>query len=284
MDIKKQNQIQLIREMAKTHQVEILAHIYQRAEIRAAADFVGGSEQIIKEAINSQSLHVLVCGAVFITDEIRTRRPNLNLIIPRGDLSCPLASAVTLNEALKAKKNHPDALLVVDLKATPDIKALADLTISAQTAHEKLAQTKGQKLIMLPGPYWADWAGVGHQVINRWPKAVCQVHQLALPCELKAAKKLHPKAQVAVNVLCQPELYKMAHFVGDAAAITNFCRQSPENEFVIVSEVGLAEYLTELLPHKVFHETEAELFCPNMKLTNLKSIIRSLESLSSFNA
>ncbi len=35
--------------------------------------------------------------------------------------------------------------------------------------------------------------------------------------------------------------------------------------------------LKKILPEKIFHETEAEIFCPNMKLTNLKAIILSLE-------
>lgn len=277
MNEKKRAQFQLIRELAEAGEVEILAHFYQRAEVKAAADFVGGAHEVIARALNSRAGAVMVCGASFMTMELMRRGLKIPLLTPRHDLSCPLAEAVSRDEVLAAKSEFPKAMVVVDLKVPPEIRALADLEISPATAREDLAATAGRDLIVLPGAHLADWAGFGRQVVKRWPRAVCQVHELALSEDLDRARAEHPEAVAAVNLLCRPEVRAGADFVGDSAGLRQFCAESPHPEFLIVSEAGLAEYLAETLPDKRFYETEAEIFCPNMKLTTLKSMVERLE-------
>lgn len=274
---KKRAQLSLVRELARASGVEILAHFFQRAEVKAAADFVGGAPEVIERALTSPARAVMVCGASYMTAEIERRGPQAALLVPRADLSCPLAEAVTREEVLEAKRLHPEALVVADLKVPPELRAMADLEISPATVHEKLAATNGQALIILPGAHLADWAGFGRQVVHRRPRAVCQVHELATAEDLAEARQAHPEAVIAVHLLARPEVRAQADFVGDSGAIRRFCAESPAPEFILVSEAGLAEYLAETLPGKAFYETAAEIFCPNMKLTTLKSMIARLE-------
>lgn len=273
---KKAAQLARVRELARGLDVEILAHFYQRAEVRLAAAFVGGSSEVADRAEASRARAVLICGASFMIEEIRRRGSKAELLSPRDDLSCPLAEAVSLEEVVEIKKLQPEAKIVAEMKARPEILALADAVISPATAREVLPRL-GDKIIPLPGPQLAQWAGFGHLISARWPRAVCQVHELALKEDLDRARAQFPHALVAVNLLCRPEVKAGADFVGDSAGIRDFCLSRPEPEFIIVSEAGLAEYLAELRPDKTFHETEAEIFCPNMKLTTLKSIITRLE-------
>ncbi len=278
MNEKKRAQLEAVRKRARAGGVEILAHFFQRAEVKAAADFVGGAGEVIGRAVTSQARAVMVCGASYMIGEIERQGPKAPLLVPRRDLSCPLAEAVRLDEVLEAKRLHPQALVVADLKVAPEIRALADLEISPATAGEKLARTAGRELIVLPGPQLADLAGFGGQVIRRWPRAVCQVHELALAEDLAAARIEHPRAAVAAHLLCRPDVRAQADFVGDSAGLRDFCVASGAAEFIVVSEAGLTEYLANLLPDKTFYETEAEIFCPNMKLTTLKSMLTCLET------
>lgn len=277
MTAKKAAQFEKVRELARTHGVEVLAHFYQRAEVKAAADFVGGSMEVVERAARSQAEAVMMCGASFMAEEIRRRGLGRRLLCPREDLSCPLAEAVGLEELLAVRKLYPEVLLVTDMKARPEIQALADIEISPATAKETLRSLGVQEIIALPGPQLVDWAGFGHMISVRWPKAVCQVHELALKEDLARAKSDHPDAKTAVNLLCRPEVRAGSDFVGDSAAIRDYCLKSKDREFIIVSESGLAEYLAATMPEKVFFETEAEIFCPNMKLTTLKSMADRLE-------
>ncbi len=281
---KKRAQLQRVRELARAAGVEILAHFFQRAEVKAAADFVGGAPEVIERALASQARAVMVCGASYMATEIERRGPKTALLTPRADLSCPLAEAVTREDVLEAKRLHPEALVAADLKVPPELRELADLEISPATVHAKLAAANGQELIVLPGAHLADWAGFGSQVVHRWPRAICQVHELATAEDLAEARQEHPGAVIAVHLLARAEVRAMADFIGDSAALRRFCAASPAAEFILVSEAGLAEYLTETLPGKTFHETAAEIFCPNMKLTTLKSMITRLEEYAAAQA
>ena len=273
---KKQAQIAQIKELLAISQVEIVAHFYQRAEVKAVASFVGGGYEVVRRVCESQTPGVMLCGASFMADEVKRLAPNRLLLIPRGDLSCPLADMVGAEEVRAAKRKYPDALVVADMKVPLELRSLADITVSPSTIHKDLAGNK-RELIMLPGPQLADWAGFGGMVVNRWERATCQVHELALREDIIGAKALYPQAKVLVNLLCRPDVQALADFVGDSSALRNYCLQSSDPTFIVVSEAGLAEYLAEIMPHQQFHETEAEIFCPNMKLTTLKTIIVCLE-------
>ena len=280
MNEKKRAQLDRVRELAARQGVEILAHFYQRAEVKAAADFVGGLYEVVDRALAAGAgRRVLLCGASFMAEAVRTRRPRAEVLTPRDDLSCPLAEAVSLSEVLDSRRRFPEAKLVADLKARAEIRALAEVEISPETAAGRLAALRGAPLIAVPGPQLVDWAGFGKQLVQRWPQAVCQVHEQVMPADLAAARAAHPGAVAAVNLLSRPEVRAAADFVGDSAGLRRFCAAHQAAEFIIVSEAGLAEFLAVSLPDKRFHETEVELFCPNMKLTNLKSILARLEAL-----
>ena len=281
MNEKKKAQFEQVRCLAAEHKVEILAHFFQREEVKAAADFVGGAEEVVTRAVQSQAPAVMVCGASFMIADIERRGVKGALLVPRCDLSCPLAEAVTPEEVLAAKRLYPEALIVADIKVNPEILAAADLVITPATAAEQLAATEGRQLIALPGPQVVDWAGYGGQVVNRWAKAVCRVQELALPEELAAARKEHPAAIVVAHYLTRPEIQANADFTGDSAAIRRYCAESNCQEFIVVTETGLAEYLSSAMPDKTFYETEAEIFCPNMKLTTLKTMAARLEQYAS---
>ncbi len=274
---KKVAQLRQARELANHLGVEILAHFFQREEIKVVADFVGGAYEVTDRAVNSRAPAILVCGAIFMHEAIRARRPTAKLLIPRSDISCPLATTVSLEDVQAAKHLYPEALIVADLKVPPAILALAEVKISPKTVRAKLSTHPGAVFIALPGPQLLDWAGFGERVVARQPHTVCQVHELAQADDLARARAKHPDALAAAHFLCRPELLTLADFVSDSAGINRFCAESQAGKFIIVSEAGLTEYLTATWPKKHFYETEVELFCPNMKLTNLKSVIARLE-------
>ena len=278
MNDKKKAQFDQVRRLAAELGVEIVAHFYQRAEVKAAADFVGGASEVVERAAGSRARAVMLCGASFMGLEAQRLGLKAELLLPRDDLSCPLAEKISLEELQEARKQHPEALVLADMKVPEILRAKADLIISPSTVKERLAELRDRDFIVLPGAQLLDWAGLGQQVVQRWPQAVCQVHELALPEELAAVKDEHPEAKVAVNFLCRPELWPMADFIGDSAGIRDFCARESGPEFIIISEAGLAEYLAEILPEKVFFESEAEIFCPNMKLTTLKTMLARLEA------
>jgi quinolinate synthase len=70
----------------------------------------------------------------------------------------------------------------------------------------------------------------------------------------------------------------MADLVGDSQTIFEGCLNAPRGDWLVISESGLVECLRAKIPESRFHECEVEIFCPNMKLTNIKDMLHTLEA------
>jgi quinolinate synthase len=70
----------------------------------------------------------------------------------------------------------------------------------------------------------------------------------------------------------------MADFTGDSQSIFDWCASMPGGRFLVVAESGLAESLSESFPESLFFEIETEMFCPSMKLVNIKDVLAALEA------
>ncbi|MDR1079533.1 MAG: quinolinate synthase NadA [Deltaproteobacteria bacterium] len=108
---------------------------------------------------------------------------------------------------------------------------------------------------------------------------VCAIHAQVEAAEAGRARLAWPGAVLGANAMCSPEVRAACDFSGDADALARFVASSASGEFVLFCEAGLAETLARAFPARTFRETETEMFCPNMKLTNVKDVLRSLEGL-----
>ena len=76
----------------------------------------------------------------------------------------------------------------------------------------------------------------------------------------------------------------MADFIGSTSAIIHWCSSSDADEFIVMTESGVAHSLKKLSPHKRFHFIPNENCncseCPYMKrntLEKLRDCLRNLE-------
>ena len=60
--------------------------------------------------------------------------------------------------------------------------------------------------------------------------------------------------------------------------IFDYVKNSHDNEFVIVTEKGVADRLRRDYPDKIFHLISEKMLCESMKLTTLDEILYSLEN------
>ncbi|MDR1577691.1 MAG: quinolinate synthase NadA [Deltaproteobacteria bacterium] len=272
---KKQNQMIKVRRLASGMGVEILAHFYQRPEIKTVADFVGGSRDIFRWILKTKAQTILLCGVNFMTETIERLRPDLNILIPRLDASCPYSETVTANVVSQIRHRDPKAVIIADAKASGAVKDLSDglvpLDIPSGYWDNK---SQNNRLYILPGPNMFAQETMDSRLMS----AVCQVHWQVELADLLKAKREHPEAVVVVNVLCRDEVKDRADQVGDSQTIWNYCSENRGLEFIVVSEIGLGESLALSYPHKRFYDPGVEIFCPNMKLTNLRDTITVLES------
>ncbi|MDR1308461.1 MAG: quinolinate synthase NadA [Deltaproteobacteria bacterium] len=271
---KRQAQAQRLAVMAQAMDVEILAHFYQRAEVKALAGFVGGSAGLYRAALESKARALMICGVEFLAQAIGRLRPDLPILVPRRDAGCPFSQTVGPGEVDLLRREHPGCLLVADLKASGPVRDLCDLSLDVPGGWPVSAA--GETVLVLPALSAGNPAAMDHM---GWPGALCQVHFQITAGEVEETLRALPGARLAVNSLCRPEVRRMADFVGDSQSIHDYCRRAPRGEYLIVCESGLAESLRLSFPEGRFLETETEIFCPNMKLTNIKDMLACLEAL-----
>ncbi len=114
--------IQRMREQYPDYTV--VAYINTTAELKTVCDVCVTSSsavQIVKAIENKNILFVPDCNlGAYVAAQI----PEKNIKLLKG--GCPVHAAVTKEEALTAKKLHPNALLLVHPECIPEVSALAD--------------------------------------------------------------------------------------------------------------------------------------------------------------
>jgi quinolinate synthase len=93
-----------------------------------------------------------------------------------------------------------------------------------------------------------------------------------------AQKGLHPDAMVIAHPECRPAVLDMADAVRSTEGMINFAKESDITEFIIATEKEMVYRLHKLIPDKVFYPLPG-VTCPNMKKTNLRSVVNALEKM-----
>jgi quinolinate synthase len=257
----------------------IFAHHYQRAEIKGLADAVGGSRDLWRAVLNMERAAVVVCGVDFMAETARRLRPDINVLVPREDALCPYAQRVGARELLAARGARPARLIAAETKASAAVKEMADLLLDPEEEAPLRVARGAAPLLALPSYRLYRDGAVADAAPPGAPR--CQIHaQISLE-ETREAQRRYPGALLAVNSLCLPSVRESADFSGDSAALWEYCAARAEREIILVAESGLRESLLEKFPGSALREVETEMFCPNMKLTNIKDVLRVLEACPS---
>jgi quinolinate synthase len=294
---RKQAQVKRILELKESLSAQIYAHYYQRAEVKMLSDFVGGTRAILSKLRTTDAKVVVICAVTFVSVGAIRLRPDIKVLVPRKDALCPFSESVGIKELKALRSFFPEAKIIGGLKADVGILDKCDKILESEDGFLKETNRhkaiNGKKSILLPGlegleDFMLSGAGefmsskrAKESIINSiFPKGFpqCQIHAQIEEEEILRVKERYPKATVIVNVLSNIKVKEQADFVGDTDGIFGFIGKSEAEEFIVVAESGLIESLGISFPKKKFYELETEMFCPNMKLTNIKDILYALEA------
>ena len=97
------------------------------------------------------------------------------------------------------------------------------------------------------------------------------------PEDVIKLKKEYPDAEILVHPECDTPMKEMADFIGSTTAIVKRAKESRAKTFIVCTEDGVSQRLSQDCPEKTFFTpTRASAVCPNMKLTRLENIYKSL--------
>lgn len=266
-----------ILRLKKKNDVCILAHSYQASEITEIADFVGDSYALSVKAQDVPQKNVMMCGVRFMAETVKILSPEKNVYLANPIAGCPMAEQMDRELISAVKKQFPDYAVVAYINTTADLKTVCDVCVTSSSAVRIVKEMEADKILFIPDCNLGQY--VAEQVPEKEIKLLqggCPIHARVQKRDVEKARALHPNAKLLVHPECQPEVVREADYVGSTSGIMNEAKQSDEKEFIIGTEISIAEHLQYACPEKKFYPLTKELICPNMKATTLVDVLNVL--------
>ena len=89
-------------------------------------------------------------------------------------------------------------------------------------------------------------------------------------------RQKYPEAVVVAHPECDPEVWRLADFVGSTSQIYKFVSNHSKQQFIILSEQGLVARMQRDMNHKTIVTTFPLPLCPNMKYHKLENVLNAL--------
>ncbi|MFQ5869618.1 MAG: quinolinate synthase NadA [Candidatus Zixiibacteriota bacterium] len=275
------NLVKQVKGLKEDRKAVILAHNYQLPKVQDIADFVGDSLGLARRAAELQPDVILFCGVHFMAETAAVLCPNSIVLMPDSNAGCPMANMINVRQLRNLKAKHPRAVVVCYVNSSAAVKAVSDYCCTSSNASSVMeAIPQDREVIFVPDKYLGSWAArqTSRNVIL-W-EGYCPTHVRILPEHILAQRKKHPRALVLAHPECLTEVSEMADVVASTSGMVRFCRESPAEEFIIATEIGILHQLKTNSPKKQFYPATELADCPNMKLNNLEKMLWALEDMS----
>lgn len=271
-----QLQAEILR-LKKEKDVCILAHSYIAHEILEIADFTGDSFALSQKAATAPQKNVLMVGVRFMAETVKILSPEKTVWLSHPEAGCPMAEQKDKDMICAAKEMYPDYTVVAYINTTAALKTVCDVCVTSSSAVKIVKQLENKNILFIPDCNLGAY--VQAQVPEKNIKLLqggCPIHAAVNEKEAIAAKEKHPNAELLVHPECTPDVVRHADFVGSTSAIMNYAKQSEQKEFIIGTELSIAEHLQYACPDKTFHLLSGKLLCQNMKKSTLPDVYNVL--------
>ena len=266
-----------IIQLKRDKDVCILAHSYQAREIVEIADFTGDSFQLSLAAGKVDNKTVILCGVRFMAETVKILSPDKTVLLANPGAGCPMAEQMDKELISAVKAKHPDYTVVAYINTTAELKTICDVCVTSSSAVRIVDRIPNDNILFLPD------CNLGAYVAKQLPhknikllQGGCPIHSVVNTADVKMAKEAHPGALLLVHPECAPDVVSLADFVGSTSAIMEFAENSEGEEFIIGTELSIAEHLQYRCPDKRFFYLSQKLLCPNMRITTLMDVLNCL--------
>ena len=269
-----------ILKLKKEKNAVILAHSYQAKEIVEIADETGDSYALSVAAAKHDCDAFIMCGVHFMAETVKMLSPDKRVFLANSGAGCPMAEQMDPVMISQLKEKEPDRAVVAYINTTAALKTVCDVCVTSATAVKIVQKMENDKILFIPDCNLGSY--VQKQVPNKDIKLLqggCPVHASVTLTELKAVKAQHPDALVLVHPECRPEVTAEADYVGSTSGIMKYAMESDAKEFIIGTEMSITEHLQYACPEKEFYYLSKKILCPNMKMTTLMDVYKTLQNL-----
>lgn len=203
--------------------------------------------------------------------------PDKRVFVPSLDAGCALSDTITAEDLRDWKQKHPDVGVVAYINTSADVKAEADIICTSSNAAAAARALPHAQILMVPDKNLANYTQklVPEKRIIPW-EGFCPIHHHLSREQVEQTKKEHPNAKIIAHPECPAEIREMADYISSTSNMVKNAAEDTGNEFIVLTECGMANRLKQELPQKKFF-TACSL-CMDMKKNTLEGILFSLQN------
>src|SRR6476469_3024900 len=244
-----------LRELAAERNAVILAHNYQVPELQDVADFVGDSLGLSYQAAKTEADVILFCGVHFMAETAKIINPSKTVILPDLDAGCSLSESCPPEKLEQFLQDHADKnyYVIAYINCSAGVKALSDVICTSGNADKIVrAAPADRNILFVPDQNLGAWVmeKTGRKM-DLW-QGNCYVHVEFTRKSIASIRRQYPNAKVVAHPECTFAVRMLADEVCSTEKMVGYCRESPANEFIIVTESGMLHRLRKEVPGKVF--------------------------------
>jgi quinolinate synthase len=214
--------------------------------------------------------------------------PGKIVVIPDLNAGCSLSDSCPPEKLGAYLEEHADKnyYVVAYINCSAGVKALSDVICTSGNAVRIVENVPADRnILFVPDENLGSW--VMEQTgrpMTLW-KGNCYVHVEFTRQSIERIRAEYPDAPVVAHPECTHAVRILADEVCSTEKMVGYCKHSPSEAFVIVTESGMLHRLRRELPHKTFipgptdHCACAD--CRYMKMNTLDKLRDCLRDLSS---
>jgi len=252
--------------------------------VQLASDFVGDSYELAMKASKTNASMIVFAGVHFMAEQAAAFNLDKKVLIPDPNAGCSLSDSLPPELIEKYKKEYPDVPVVLYINTSIYAKALADYIVTSSTAVTVIKNLQSDTIIFGPDRNLANYVEkkTGKKIIRIPEDGRCIVHANYTRQMVEFARRKYPNAVLMAHPEAPLEILEVADFVGSTSQMIKFAQESPYEEFIVATELGMINSLMLKVKNKKFYplvtlESCACARCPYMNMITLEKVIQSLE-------
>jgi quinolinate synthase len=286
-----------VRALAAERGAVILAHNYQLPEVQDVANFVGDSLALSQQAARTDAEVIAFCGVHFMAETASILSPDKTVLLPDPDAGCSLADSITAPQLRAWKAAHPNALAVMYVNTTAEVKAETDYCVTSSNAAavvEHIYREHGEDTEILFGPdmfLGAYVEKVTGRKMHVWD-GECHVHAGIRPSDIREMRDSHPGADFLIHPECGCSTSVMeyvaagdvdpdgVHMLSTGGMMRYAQTAQPGTTAIVATETGMLHPLQMAAPDVDFVAANEAASCRFMKMITLPKLRDALREMA----
>lgn len=266
-----------IQKLKNEKNAVILAHYYVEPEVQEIADYVGDSFYLAKVAKSTTADVLVFCGVEFMGESAKILNPEKTVLMPDAKADCPMAHMATTEKVLEMKEQYDDLAVVCYINSSARLKTVSDVCVTSANALKIVNALPNKNIFFIPDKNLGGFVKKNSDKNVILNDGFCPIHNEISINDITTIKNAHPGVKVLMHPECTDDTLKEADYIGSTSGIINYVCDSDDEEFIIVTEIGVIYELQERNPGKKFYFPEPMPVCADMKKITIDKVYACLK-------